>query len=879
MSRKLDWWMVVVIIALSNTGSSHCKLAWEGSIGLINGFTSLTNTKKHAYGQTFNDEPFTFKYNFTNGTVHSFSVSFFFAIVPEHKHKGSHGMAFVISPTRGLPGASADQYLGIFNKSNNGKSSNHIIAVELDIHKDEEFGDVDDNHVGININGMESIDSHPAGYYDQDGQLRNLSLISGKLLRVTILYSQEKKQLNVTLSSPEEAHHPDRPLLSLNQDLSPYVLEKMYVGFSASTGLVGAMHFMWSWFFTFDLNVHELDFPIPTFPPYPNPKSQVKRTVMATFLTILLFIGLVASALSIFFYKKHKMVKEVLEEWEIQCGPHRFSYKELFKATKGFSDKQLLNHIIAVELDIHKDEEFGDVDDNHVGININGMESIDSHPAGYYDQDGQLRNLSLISGKLLRVTILYSQEKKQLNVTLSSPEEAHHPDRPLLSLNQDLSPYVLEKMYVGFSASTGLVGAMHYMWSWFFTFDLNVHELDFPIPTFPPYPNPKSQVKRTVMATFLTILLFIGLVASALSIFFYKKHKMVKEVLEEWEIQCGPHRFSYKELFKATKGFSDKQLLGKGGFGQVFKGTLPGSDTEIAVKRISHDSRQGMQEFLAEISTIGRLRHQNLVRLQGYCRYKEQLYLVYDFMPNGSLDKYLYRRGNQEPLTWNQRFKIIKDVAYALCYLHHEWGQVVIHRDIKPANVLIDHHMDARLGDFGLAKLYDQGFVPQTSRVIGTIGYIAPELIRSGRATTGTDVYAFGLFMLEVSCGRRLIEPRAPSNEAVLAEWTLECWESGDILEAASERLHAEQDREQVELVMKLGVLCSHEVATIRPDMSKVIKILNCDVQLPDNLLDIVKAEKIRVWSEIPERAFDGLNTQMSIGTLTLTEPFTSHGR
>ena len=377
------------------------------------------------------------------------------------------------------------------------------------------------------------------------------------------------------------------------------------------------------------------------------------------------------------------------------------------------------------------------------------------------------------------------------------------------------------------------------------------------------------------MVTFLTFALFVALVASAFSIFFYKRHKMVKEVLEEWEIQCGPHRFAYKELFKATKGFHDRQLLGKGGFGQVFKGTLPGSNAEVAIKRVSHDSRQGMQEFLAEISTIGRLRHPNLVRLQGYCRYKEQLYLVYDFLPNGSLDKFLY----QEKLTWDQRFKIIKDVASALCYLHNEWGQVVIHRDIKPANVLIDHHMDARLGDFGLAKLYDQGFVPQTSRVIGTIGYIAPELIRSGRATTGTDVYAFGLFMREVSCGRRLIEPRAPSNEAVLAEWTLECWESGDILEAASERLHAEQDREQVELVMKLGVLCSHEVATIRPDMSKVIKILNCDVQLPDNLLDIVKAEKIRVWSEIPERAFDGLNTQMSIGTLTLTEPFTSHGR
>ena len=224
------------------------------------------------------------------------------------------------------------------------------------------------------------------------------------------------------------------------------------------------------------------------------------------------------------------------------------------------------------------------------------------------------------------------------------------------------------------------------------------------------------------MVTFLTFALFVALVASASSLFFYKRHKMVKEVLEEWEIQCGPHRFAYKELFKATKGFHDRQLLGKGGFGQVFKGTLPGSNAEVAIKRVSHDSRQGMQEFLAEISTIGRLRHPNLVRLQGYCRYKEQLYLVYDFLPNGSLDKFLY----QEKLTWDQRFKIIKDVASALCYLHNEWGQVVIHRDIKPANVLIDHQMNARLGDFGLAKLYDQGFDPQTSRVAGTLGYMAP---------------------------------------------------------------------------------------------------------------------------------------------------------
>ncbi|WZZ32670.1 hypothetical protein YC2023_016071 [Brassica napus] len=128
------------------------------------------------------------------------------------------------------------------------------------------------------------------------------------------------------------------------------------------------------------------------------------------------------------------------------------------------------------------------------------------------------------------------------------------------------------------------------------------------------------------------------------------RHKRVKEVLEEWEVQYGPHRFAYKELYNATKGFKEKQVLGSGGFGQVYKGTLPSSDAEIAVKRTSHCSSQGNSEFIAEISTIGRLRHPNLVRLLGYCRHRDDLFLVYDFVPNGSLDKYIYRNENQERL-------------------------------------------------------------------------------------------------------------------------------------------------------------------------------------------------------------------------------------
>lgn len=153
------------------------------------------------------------------------------------------------------------------------------------------------------------------------------------------------------------------------------------------------------------------------------------------------------------------------------------------------------------------------------------------------------------------------------------------------------------------------------------------------------------------------------------------------------------------------------------------RGSLPLSSIPIAVKKISHDSRQGMREFLAEIATIGRLRHPDLVRLLGYCRRKGELYLVYDFMPKGSLDKFLYQQPDQV-LDWSQRFKIIKDVASGLCYLHQQWMQVIIHRDIKPANILLDENMNAKLGDFGLAKLCDHGIDSQSSNVAGKLVFL-----------------------------------------------------------------------------------------------------------------------------------------------------------
>ncbi|KAJ0021083.1 hypothetical protein Pint_32754 [Pistacia integerrima] len=229
---------------------------------------------------------------------------------------------------------------------------------------------------------------------------------------------------------------------------------------------------------------------------------------------------------------------------------------------------------------------------------------------------------------------------------------------------------------------------------------------------------------------------------------------------------------------------------------------------------------------------MGRLRHRNLVQLRGYCRRKGEFILVYDYMPNGSLDKLLY--SNTEPnLNWFQRFGIIRGIAAGLLYLHDGWEQVVLHRDIKPGNVLLDAELNGRLGDFGLAKLYDHGSNPQTTKLVGTIGYLAPEFIRTGKATTSTDVFAFGAFMLEVACGKRPIEQQG-YGVVYLVEWIINWWKRGAIIDASDPRLEGIYAEEQMELVLKLGLFCSHPNPAARPNMRQVMQYLDGDATLSD---------------------------------------------
>ncbi|XP_043714990.1 L-type lectin-domain containing receptor kinase IV.1-like [Telopea speciosissima] len=498
------------------------------------------------------------------------------------------------------------------------------------------------------------------------------------------------------------------------------------------------------------------------------------------------------------------------------------------------------NHVIAIEMDCLQNAEFNDINGNHVGIDINDLKSVVSEPASYFsDAENRYVNLSLTGGQPLQLWVDYNGTEKLLNVTLA-PLNVPKPTIPLLSLEIDFSLILMKDhpLFVGFSTATYTMPTSHYILGW--SFKLNGKARELTLSQLPKLPNHKSHKARTRL--FSVVFSVIGATLVFISIliiqFIVKRKKKFAEVLEDWELEYGHHRFKYKDLYIATKGFVDKELLGTGGFGRVYRGVLPKTKTEVAVKRVSHNSRQGEREFISEIISIGKLRHRNIVRLLGYCRRKGELLLVYDFMPNGSLDKFLFDRTTtttKTMLNWCQRFQIIKSVAAALLYLHEEWEQVVVHRDVKSSNVLLDKELNGRLGDFGLARLYDHGTDPQTTHVVGTLGYLAPELCETGKAKPSVDVFAFGAFLLEVACGRRPIESEEASEECmVLVDWVISCWSEGKILDTVDPKLGLNYEVEEMELVLKLGLICSHNIPTARPRMRQVIRYLEGEVPLPE---------------------------------------------
>ncbi|TVU49160.1 hypothetical protein EJB05_00454, partial [Eragrostis curvula] len=283
--------------------------------------------------------------------------------------------------------------------------------------------------------------------------------------------------------------------------------------------------------------------------------------------------------------------------------------------------------------------------------------------------------------------------------------------------------------------------------------------------------------------------------------------------------ETGPRQFRYDELAAATEDFSDDRRLGRGGFGSVYSGLLPDTNSKVAVKRVSETSRQGWKEFAAEVRIISRLRHRNL---------------VYEFMPNGSLDAHLYNNQTEHALAWAARRGVALGVGAALLYLHEEAERRVVHRDVKPSNVMLDASFNAKLGDFGLARLVDDGRRSHTTGVAGTFGYIDPECVLAGRASVESDVYSFGVLLLEVASGRRPAVRVGDDDDYVhLVRWVWEAYGGGSVLDAADARMGGEFDAREVACTMLVGLWCAHPDRSLRPSMRQAVNVLRFEAPPP----------------------------------------------
>ncbi|KAJ4907753.1 Lectin-domain containing receptor kinase VI.4 [Raphanus sativus] len=516
------------------------------------------------------------------------------------------------------------------------------------------------------------------------------------------------------------------------------------------------------------------------------------------------------------------------------------------------------NHVFAVEFDtVQGYKDSTDRIGNHIGLNFNSLSSDVQEPVAYFDKEGHKEDFQLTSGEPIQVFIDYDGPTKTLTITVYPTRLGSRPTTPLISQRvPKLQEIVQEEMFVGFTAATGDKSSAHYVMGWSFSTGrvpaatLNLSELPAP----PPNRAKKRRFNKEIISLIvsLTTVITIMLVLSFL-LLIYKRRLNQEEILEDWELD-HPHRFRYKELFNATDGFNDNRIIGSGGFGTVYKGsiTTTDDDDQIAVKKITPNSIQGVREFVAEIESLGRLRHKNLVNLQGWCKHGNDLLLIYDYIPNGSLDSLLYSKPRLcgAVLTWNARFQIAKGIASGLLYLHEEWEKIVIHRDVKPSNVLIDDQMNPRLGDFGLARLYERGSLSHTTVVVGTIGYMAPELTRNGNSSSASDVFAFGVLLLEIVSGRKPTD----SGSFFLADWVMEMHAGGGgVLRAVDSRLGSGYDEGEARLALAVGLLCCHPKRGSRPAMRMVLRYLNGDEDVPEVEVYSHSSSRYSVPSDLKE--------------------------
>ncbi|KAJ0250218.1 Cysteine-rich receptor-like protein kinase 37 [Hirschfeldia incana] len=326
-----------------------------------------------------------------------------------------------------------------------------------------------------------------------------------------------------------------------------------------------------------------------------------------------------------------------------------------------------------------------------------------------------------------------------------------------------------------------------------------------------------------VVPAIINLIIFVGLICS------WKRktsHTAIKESCNACDGQ-SMLRFDFVMLRTATHDFSPDMKLGEGGFGSVYKGVLPNGQ-EIAVKRLTKGSGQGDMEFRNEVLLLTRLQHRNLVKLLGFCNEGDEEILVYEFVPNSSLDHFIFDEAKRCLLTWDVRYRIIEGVARGLLYLHEDSQLRIIHRDLKASNILLDAEMNPKVADFGMARLFNMDQTRgQTSKVVGTYGYMAPEYATYGQFSAKSDVYSFGVMLLEMITGKRNKNLKVEEDEEEQEELLDFVWKKwsegkyGEIIDALAATSNISVD--QVMKLIHIGLLCVQEDVSKRPTINSVI--------------------------------------------------------
>ncbi|XP_015696306.2 L-type lectin-domain containing receptor kinase IX.1-like [Oryza brachyantha] len=496
------------------------------------------------------------------------------------------------------------------------------------------------------------------------------------------------------------------------------------------------------------------------------------------------------------------------------------------------------DRFVAVEFDTFNDSFDPSLTYDHMGIDVSSLRSVANITLPSFSLNGQMS-----------ARVDYNSSTTVMNVELRfdrSPKFSTATPIFNMSAKVNLTAVLPEPVAIGFSAATGRSIELHQLLSWSFSLA-----------------DPNSRSSRTgksssksnvglivalVITSSLSLILCVAVLAlvsalrkKTLALAEKEDESQVQSMLmdEEFQKGSGPKRFEFRQLAAATRGFSEEEKLGEGGFGAVYRGFLKELDAHVAIKRVSRASEQGRKEYSSEVKIISKLRHRNLVRLIGWCHEGRELMLVYELMPNGSLDAHLYN--SVILLTWPVRFKIVQGLGSALLYLQEEWEQCVLHRDVKPSNIMLDASFGAKLGDFGLARLVDHGRGSHTTNLAGTVGYLDPECLATGRAGPESDVYSFGVVLLEIACGRPPVAPALPDQHGrgtgtvarLLVESVWGMYGRGAVLEAADERLGGDFDSGEVERVMVVGLACAHPNCRMRPSMRQAVSMLQGEAPLP----------------------------------------------